>query len=335
MKLKLVRLASVYFHPISKELRSWSLRIGDIEVKTTGYREKEDKLNCLVAVEVPLPSAPKLTSDNLIVVPEIPRKQAEGALEVAVNTISVAKACKREIRSSIPFLAFLPEDDEARAWLETTNGIDVCTLVLPRCNVSIDLTNATLVNSLNDRLDGVELMAEALAHDHITGRFHEFMRLFERAFKLNRNGLIKPLTLFLNKPYYTETEIKKWVVDLRNPATHANKNYEYVLEADIRPVIEIIQQAAFDVIFNKAKWYDPSTESRSLFLPTTRVAPGDPPLYIRKGHTGDIGFQILDGFSAYPVDVSAGYDSLPNGYWSKTHEKMKSKRFGMKVEEEL
>ncbi len=333
MRLKLVRLVSVIFDLDFKKWKAWKLPVGDVVVKTVGDREEGGNLELFIAAEIPLPARPPLTQDNKITIPEIPVKQTQEALETAVNILSICTGSKRHISSLSPYVAFHADDEETKAWLQSTDGIDMWMQQLPMCDVQLDLTNENLLKALSDRMDGVELLAEALSQDHATGRFHEFIRLFERAFKLNRSSLVRPLSKFLDRPYYAEEVVKKWVVDLRNPATHAYKNQEYFLESDIRPHIHVIEQVAFDVLLNKAKWYDPSFERRNFHQFQTRVAPGEISRFIKKGYRGNVGSQILDGQSAYPMYLGIGVDPALFGYWCKNHGQLKTRQFRFQVVE--
>jgi hypothetical protein len=303
-------------------------------VRSVGHRENGKNLELIIAAEVPLTSRPALTSENKISLPEMQVKIAQEALEIAINVLSISTGSRRHISSLSPYLAIKPGDEEDRKWLDSTDGVDIWTQTLPTCNVELDITDGNLAKGLSDRMDGVALLSEALSQSNATAMFHEFMRLFERAFRLNRNSLIRPLSKFLDKSYYTEDIIRRWVVELRNPATHAYKNYEFLLEADIRPDIHMIEQVAFDVLLNKLKWYDPSPTRRSFHQFKTRVTPGSSSLYIKKGYTGTIDFQILDGMLAYPVNLGVVADPSIFGYWSKNYDNIKSKQYIFSVVEE-
>ena len=66
---------------------------------------------------------------------------------------------------------------------------------------------------LNDRLDGVAIMAEAISCTHLTGKLHEFMRFFERAFTLSSTPLIEPLSNFLasSKIKIEKSDVQNWI----------------------------------------------------------------------------------------------------------------------------
>src|SRR6185436_4298514 len=81
---------------------------------------------------------------------------------------------------------------------------------------------------LQDRLDGVQLLAEALSHDHATGRFHDLLRFFERSFAQRSGLLVKPLGQFLQgaDQNYTTREIQHWIE--RGPLTHADRRPDFL-----------------------------------------------------------------------------------------------------------
>ncbi|MBA7470758.1 hypothetical protein ES707_06045 [subsurface metagenome] len=272
----------------------------------------------MVAALVELRKWPGLTNDGLVVVPEEPRKQAERAIETAANMIAIAEGCKRSISSPIPCIAFLPEDSESHAWLDRTKGILSSRQLLSGAKFRVKL-DETIQKSLQGRLDGVQLLAEALSHTHATGKFHEFLRLFERAFRCSKDKLAMKLAEFLEPTGqgYTKAEIKKYVVHLRDPATHADKKPEFVLESDIRPVIRRMEQAAYDVLFNKAEWRSSSTGRRKIWSPPAGTASNSHHLFVVQGSEVALEFQLLDDFDSYPVDLSVSINVLPEGWWSK------------------
>lgn len=91
------------------------------------------------------------------------------------------------------------------------------------------------------------------------------MRVFKRAFRLGPFDLIDPLAEFLAPGHvgYTHEEVRRWI-ELRQPATHADRRPYFVLERDVQPVVERMIQAAYDVLFNKKIWQDKSREAVGL-----------------------------------------------------------------------
>lgn len=172
--------------------------------------------------------------------------------------------------------------------------------------------------AISDRMDGAALLAEALAHEHATGKFHEFMRLFERAFSLPPSKFDRKLTQFLQGAElgYDRPEINAWI-DLRNPATHANdpKKPEIVLESDVRPVIARIEQAAYDVLWNKKVWNNPSRERRRFWIAPVATTSPAASLRVTQGLGATFLFQAYDPFKTFVYDHTFT-PQLPSHLWT-------------------
>lgn len=213
--------------------------------------------------------------------------------------------------------SFEPTDEEARQWLDAAEGIHE----LDRISAVPNLTgvpvpvNADVVASLTDRWDGVALLAEAFAHQHPTGRLHELFRVLERAFALPVRKLGPALVTFLHPRFgYTTDEVDSWV-NLRDPATHADVRRTFVLEAGVRPILRRLEQAAEDVLFNKAQWQDPYLNRRDVWRPTAWTKDEFGAGVAHLGTQGSPEAQLLDQFGAYPTDLTAALSHLPDGWW--------------------
>jgi hypothetical protein len=257
-------------------------------------------------------------------VPEDPLKLTEALIETSANLVAISERCKRSIQSPMPSVAFLPEDQEAREWLDSTNGVlrNRSGGVVSTGGPSIDIDTTLQLSS--DRPDGVALLAEALAHEHPTGMFHEIMRLFERAFRLGPYKLVQPLAEFLagaDNMNYTSSEVERWIIELRHPATHADRRPNFVLESDVSPVIPRMIQAAYDVLFNKEVWRTPSTQRRDLWHPTsgTSGTSGESfNVYLIQGNPMRLELQRFDEVGSYPVNLEEGLRMpLPPELWAK------------------
>jgi hypothetical protein len=135
--------------------------------------------------------------------------------------------------------------------------------LVPRINL-----DKHALSALADRTDGVALLVEALAQEHAIGKFRDFVRLFERAFALPPRKLTSPLTSFLYSQFgYTRDEIAVWLEQYRDAVTHADTRTKFLLETDVRPVIDRMEQAATDVLFNKLAWRDGGWKRRQLWTP--------------------------------------------------------------------
>jgi hypothetical protein len=176
--MKLLRFALLTFDPSPENWREWVLQSDGVDIHTEWARKLEDgKLTLFVVAETELSERPAVNEDGLLIVPEGPLKQAEATIEGTANLIAVSERSKRSISSPIPSVAFLPEDEETCEWLNSTNGIlrrNAAIVSMGGFRVDPDIT----LKLSSDRQDGVALEAEALAHDHPTGMFHELLRVF-------------------------------------------------------------------------------------------------------------------------------------------------------------
>ena len=312
--MKLIRLATIYFEPIPQDWKHWELTLDGVNVSKIRTRElDQQKLQVFVMAQVNLNEKPPVT-DGIIQIPEEPRKQAEKAIETLANYISVSEMSKRTILSPNPCIAFLPEDSNTRAWLDTTKGFSIKSHPMPSFRSS--MSKEMLENDFSDRLDGVALLSEEFSHKHVTGKLHELIRLFERAFGESSSPLINPLSEFLASKEYSKQEIDDWIRKFRHPATHATKG-KFLLESDVRPVIRRMEQAAYDVLFNKLKWNDKSIERRDVLSRPYAIKEQDR-LYIKKSENRpELIIELLDPFGVYPIDEDFALGEFPNEWWVK------------------
>ena len=292
------------------------MRIGDVDVSPVSAYESAESLKLLVGAATELEYRPKVTSDGEVVVPAKERVAAERAIELSANLASVAQGCRRRIASPWPPVIFIATGDEGRSWLAAKAGIQHKRLQgKSRTAERIDL-DASVLNKLDDREDGVALLVEALSHDHAMGRFHEFVRVFERAFARPAKTLTSPLSEFLLPRFgYSEAEVGRWFEELRDPATHADVRKEFLLEAEVRPVIDRMEQAAFDVLLNKQTWRDPSTDRREVWTPTAGSTNASGGAFIVEGTTPITYGTILDEYGAFPMDLSGVIADRPSTWW--------------------
>jgi hypothetical protein len=274
-----VRLVTAKFGPPPSGSFEWTIVDGNIEVRPLQTYGVNGGLKALISAAIPLRYFPKVTAPGEVVVPRRERADCERAAERAINLVSVGHGCSRQIASPWPSSVFVATSDAARQWLADRKGLHHAKLkmaaVRTRDRVELD---PDALNQLSDRDDGVALMAEALGTGHATARFHEFVRLFERAFAKSSSKLVEPLRAFLSPRLgYTEAELTRWFGELRDPATHADVRSRIVLEVDIRPVVDRMEQAAYDVLLNKKTWRDASIDRRDVWAPDsgTTNAAGD------------------------------------------------------------
>ena len=318
--MKLLRFALLTFDPPPKKWREWVLKTDEGHIQTEWARELETgKLTLFVIAAIELLEKPAVNEDGLVIIPDGPLKQAETLIESSANLVAVSERCKQSISSPVPSVAFLPEDQETREWLDNTNGFFHGGGEIVRVG-GLRVDSDTTIKLSSDRPDGVALLAEALAHEHPTGMFHELLRVFERAFHRSSSKLVEPLAEFLNGSNmdYSRDEVNRWLTELRHPATHADKKAEFVLESDIRPVIPRMVQAAYEVLFNKDSWRTPSPQRREVWRPPAGICGEPSTLFKTPEAEVKIELEWFDEVGSYPRNLNCDIGrALPPEMWAK------------------
>jgi len=152
----------------------------------------------------------------------------------------------------------------------------------------------------------------------MVGRYRDLLRVFERSFALAGQDLVSPLATFLRlRPRlgYTKREVERWLVELRGPAIHADEK-EPLVEADLRGVVDRMQLAAYEVVFNKTNWHSRDDARREIWTPTT--GPLDPNglwLAVQHRTEASLGGQLYDCFGAYPIHLRSPPFNLSDDCW--------------------
>ena len=289
--------------------------MGSVSVETHGASQADNAIRLIVAATGDLTYKPNVTSQGYVVVPHKERRMCEAAIENAANLLAISEGVRRSIASPTPCVALIPTSDNDQKWLEDKRGFH-----FPKCDrqtVWFDqgLNALEHIEVLADRMDGVTLLAEAVGHNHLSGKFHEYMRLFELAFRRSSKLLIDPLAAFLSLPIqgYTRDEISSWIVDVRHPLTHADTKNYFLTEGDIQPIIHRVEQAAYDVLLNKTYWRDPRPDRRSQWSPDAVIGSDGP--IINQHSAPTLHSQILDDLYCYGRDMGAFINQLPAGWW--------------------
>jgi hypothetical protein len=311
--VQLARLVVVSLVPAPEQSAAWELVQGDASVTTLAVWDQGGSKRLLYAATRPLARRPRLGKDALVIVPALARKELESLLETAADLSAVATRRRRSISSPTPCVALIPDSTRDAEWLREARGFRIEPGGHP--DVEYPIEEDLIKAALTDRLDGVALLAEAISHGHATGKLVELVRFFERAFRLHSQRLVEALSGFLRgaRLGYTQREVGHWVEGLRNPAVHATMK-RVVFEGDVLPVITRVQQAAYDVLFNKLHWGSKTATRRRLLSPPTGFGPKG--VFVRKETTAALKFQLLDDFGVYPLDLSIGSVQIPEEWWS-------------------
>lgn len=83
----------------------------------------------------------------------------------------------------------------------------------------------------------------------------------------------------------------------------------------MRPVIDRMEQAAFDVLLNKATWRDPSTDRRHVWTATAGTTDASGSAFIVQGTTQVTSGTILDACGVFPVDLGGVIKQRPANWW--------------------
>jgi hypothetical protein len=283
--MKLHRLVAVELRPAPRALRRWRIATSTgLEVSIVSFRGSED-----VTAEPERPPSPgpmitwgrpaeneparvMLSATQAISLGDLGGAQArvpigatsdaETALSEAANLLAIACQAQHDVFSPRPYIYIEPESEHEREALANTGRI-----VLPplRSGGSMQAPggdrSVLFSGLLSDRPQGVALMGAALGAGHGVAKLHELMRVFESAFAAAGNRLVDPLTEFLRsyptwQPGYTRGEVRRWIKELRDPATHADMRISkrVLFDPDVEAELDRIEQAAYDVLFNKCQW---------------------------------------------------------------------------------
>ena len=194
--MELLRFALLALSSPTDDWSSFALTHDGVAVAALGTVGGSDPPVLLLGATVSLDRRPAADADGFVEVPEDARRRAETALQVTANVLSVATRASRALSSPSLPVAFRAQDSDERDWLGRHTGITEVQRGRSLPSFGVRLEERHLV-ALADRLEGAALVAEALANAHLTGRFHELVRLFELAFAENGNRLVFHVADFL------------------------------------------------------------------------------------------------------------------------------------------
>lgn len=257
---------------------------------------------------------------EVIEIPEAPRRSSEMAIETLARLIAIEHRTGHTISSPMPYVGLASKDESTIAALADKHvNHDVTSTSGMTASGTADMLREDIVTGLSDRIDGVALLAEGLNSPGALGRYHEFVRLFERAFGRKAGALASFLSSFLTDdacPHgFTKSEVHAWI-EARPKVAHADRRPEFLLEADVRPWIRRMEEAAYEVLLNKAAWQADSTDRRELWRSTAGSLDRDSGVFVSHSRTATLSVQILDGFKAYPLMLAGSMEhTLPRGVW--------------------
>ena len=249
--------------------------------------------------------------------------ELEQAIENLINLISVSHKVGRKITSCIPSLFLDRETPKDGFFLDNCNNI---ILDFPK-NQSLSFFKKEFdldfcIKNLNDRLEGVQIIAEANSSTHLSGKFHDYFRFFEKAFNKENRGLIKPLSEFLEANIvlgYSTQEIEKWI-KYRHESIHANGRNGFLIEKDILDIIYRVEQAVNDVLFNKESWNNVSLRRRNIYEFKDGSFNENGDLFVcKEDKITQTNISYLDETESYLVNLKSNLNRFGiarNGWWA-------------------
>jgi hypothetical protein len=318
--MKLVRLAVVQLTSFTDDWRDSSYNIDGVHIQVLSVQQQDHSYFVLLGTIVPLQQDPDINTDGYILVPEPERKQGEAAIEAFTNLLAVSTRSSRRIFSPTPYVALIPEAREVHDRLNRKKGlllsIDGRGIVFAPFHVPRE----DCLTHLFDRSEGITLLAEALTQDHAVGRAREFYRFFERAFACTDTYLSRLLKAFLNGTghNFSATEINHWMT-VRGRTIHADRSEEFFLERDFRRISQRMEEAAYDILFNKEEWRSSSATRRQAFsIPIGTMSPDCRDIFKRPSVEAPLRVELLDAFGSYPLNLGIPLQGLPTDWYYKS-----------------
>lgn len=319
--MKLARLVCLNLNTPQKRWEKFDIKFGQYTIKSirSDTIEKSGRQRLILVAEKNLKHQPKITRDKILIVPERDRIELEEALKIIGNLVAISEFRGRTMSSPTPCIAFIPENQKELDFLNNTIGIEY--LANTNSDFKFSLRDIVVKEPLLDRQEGCEFLAVALSQESAVGQLHEYVRLFERAFALSSNKLVDALHNFLNKSdvSYNKDEIRKWIIELRDGSTHADKRNNLIYESDVIQVIVRVRQAAYDVLFNKSTWHESSIHRRKTYQASMGLLEDNEPYAIVHTAGFEIISQMMDPFNSFPMDLSTVLKTFPKDFnwWFK------------------
>lgn len=312
----LLRILGLRLTPPPPQGMKMKLELGEAEVVIDGGPERNGARWYLTVARISLRHRPKRTAGREVVIPDRQRVAARAVLEAAANVSALGVGARRELSSPNPYVAFEAESDEERQWLGESRGIQGGLDGVAQHNLDhlLPLTTDT-VTSLTDRWDGVALISAARTANRTTGSFLDYIRIFERAFGRAAPGIAEQLATFLDPRFgYTAEEIHHWTTALRGSTAHADQRRSFLLDSDVRPYLSRVEQAAWDILMNKARWRCNDIERRDAWAPEGGLVSASGHLVIAQRTTPRVVAQLLDRWQEFPLDLETRVRA-PKSWW--------------------
>ena len=242
----------------------------------------------------------------------------DDAVHRAVALLTLAQRASFSASGVAPVVGLLGTNDELRPLVGHALNDLRPAITVPHVHDPIDLSIET-ISALNDRPDGLMLLAEALSDQNMLGRYVQLLRLLEHAFgsqlgKFNRE-LIDFLGDSATRHRFTPKEISQWV-ESRPRVMHSDRAAIWYAR-DVERTVHRLQEAATDVLFNKARWQQRDAQRRACRVPRRGTCDSNAGMFLTAGLDFKSDVRILEPFGSFPLFLGGGVESLvPLGLWA-------------------
>lgn len=315
--MQFARLALI---SVPKKPAEWDrvvLTAGAFQIATFFETVRNDAHVRLVAAVTTLTNPLSLAEDGRVVIPDEVREDAERLIEIYANLMAVSEHMTRDISSPHPCVLLKAESQDEIALLESPSGIAVPSgnRAVPSGALKFDVS--AHLKELADRMDGVAILAEALAHRQASGKFRDGIRFFERAFSLAGRHLTPALSEFLTTSGdgYTEAEVTNWI-RIRHDITHADRAKPILYDVDVMWVVDRLIQANYDVLLNKQNWHSADALRREAWRSSSGTTENGSSMRATQGQDLSFEFKVFDEFRRFPANLQGSLSAIPGGSWA-------------------
>lgn len=316
--MKLHRVASINLDKAPGPAHRLGARVNGVDVVARAATMGGEPCNRIaVTATVELSQTASVDAEGYVRVSEADRRRCDYAIEHIADLMSVFGRTPRTVSAVHPCIALSDVSDDELSLLNGSLGFKSPP---PRVTASgaIDLSDVNLLNSMHDRHVGVKMLAQAVSASTPAGKYLELIRFIEHAFAMSKWQLRGKLTQFLSSGQmgYSRDEVEGWLV-LRDGYFHADEDsVPRVATSDIQRVIPRMEQAAYDILFNKTAWHDKSKERRTVYTPPVGTVDAEAvTAFLTRGQAMDATMQLLDPCGAFPMDLGARLTTVPEGWW--------------------
>lgn len=242
------------------------------------------------------------------------RSHAERAIVEATRILAIATGASIALESRHPlFAVWWPSGSGGRGLIR---GDWVIADMVQRPELRIAMADVPFAeSSLRDRPAGAALLSQALATNTAIGKYIAFCQLFENAFASPLGQLAQTVATFLagNSLRYSLVETEHWFAQ-RGSAAHGDLRIAKQLadEVEIGRFVFRMQQAAYDVLFNKATWHDRSLDRRDIWRPTTAVLDDPNDFQFVAGVPTNVQMRLFDPYTGWKISDSPSWLQSPH-----------------------